>query len=164
MESASELTASALARNLAIGEVLIAQGAPGGDLFVLESGELTVERDGVVIATIATPNAIVGEMSVILGKPSSATVRVTQPATVLVIENARGRLDSDPKLTFRLAKLMATRLDATSAYLAELNSQNTGKVEKTLLERISAALHLQDGQTAVLVNRNDLFRGPGELD
>lgn len=164
MESASELTASAPARNLAIGDVLIAQGAAGGDLFVLESGELTVERDGVVIATIASPNAIVGEMSVILGKPSTATVRVTRPATVFVIENARSLLDTDPKLAFRLARLMATRLDATSAYLAELNSQHSSKVEPSLLRRLSVALHLQDDHSSAFVNRNDLFGSRGQTD
>ncbi|WP_082533485.1 cyclic nucleotide-binding domain-containing protein [Devosia sp. Root413D1] len=57
------------------GEVLITQGAPGGSLYVLEEGELGVIRDGVEIATVSRPFSVVGEMSVVLGTPTSATVR-----------------------------------------------------------------------------------------
>jgi CRP-like cAMP-binding protein len=60
---------------LAPGEELMRQGDPGGDLYVLEQGELVVERDGVAIAEISRPDSLVGEMSVVLGTPASATVR-----------------------------------------------------------------------------------------
>jgi CRP/FNR family transcriptional regulator, cyclic AMP receptor protein len=56
-ESLLELAATQPTRTLAAGEVLIAQGREAGDLFVLESGQLVVERDGVAIATISSPNS-----------------------------------------------------------------------------------------------------------
>src|SRR5690348_2543342 len=80
---------------LAPGEVLIAQGDNGGDLFVLESGELLVERDGVKIATITASGALVGEMSVILSRPSSATVRAGTASHVHVIAGARDSIEQD---------------------------------------------------------------------
>ena len=75
MTSLLTLTYAAPTRAVAQGEVLLTQGEVGGDLFVLESGRLEVERDGVTIAYIEEPNSLIGEMSVLLGTSASATVR-----------------------------------------------------------------------------------------
>jgi CRP/FNR family cyclic AMP-dependent transcriptional regulator len=158
MESLLDLVASHPTRDLSPGEILIAQGQPGGDLFVLESGQLKVERDGVVIATISTPGALVGEMSLILGRPSSATVRSSRETTVRAIHDAKTHLEQDQALTFRLAWLMASRLDATSAFLVDLSKQHSGKAEQNLLSKILSALHLPaDEAHYATVNRNDMF-------
>jgi len=158
MESLLELAATQPTRQLAPGEVLITQGREGGDLFVLESGQLLVERDGVAIASISSPNSVVGEMSVVLGTRNSATVRADGNATVRVIMDARKYLEQDQAMTFRLAWLMASRLDATSAYLVELSKQHTGKTEQNMLGKILSALHLQaDDNTYRTVARTDMF-------
>lgn len=164
MESLLELAAAQPTRKLEPGEILIAQGREGGDLFVLESGQLLVERDGVVIASISSPNSVVGEMSVVLGTRNSATVRADGNATVRVIMDARKYLEQDQAMTMRLAWLMASRLDATSAYLVELSKQHTGKAEQNMLGKILSALHLQaeDGRYAT-VARHDMF-GSDEPD
>jgi CRP-like cAMP-binding protein len=158
MESLLELAAAQPTRALAPGEILITQGREGGDLFVLESGQLLVERDGVAIATISSPNAVVGEMSVVLGTRNSATVRADGKATVRVIMDARKYLEHDQAMTFRLAWLMASRLDATSAYLVELSKQHPGKAEQNMLGKILSALHLQaDDNHYAAVARTDMF-------
>jgi CRP-like cAMP-binding protein len=61
MESLLTLAASHPSRTFAAGEILIGQGYQGGDLYILEQGQLAVERDGVRIATIATPGSLIGE-------------------------------------------------------------------------------------------------------
>ena len=164
MESLLELAATQPTRTRAAGEILIAQGREGGDLFVLESGQLVVERDGVAIATISSPNAVVGEMSVVLGTLNSATVKADRTTTVRVIQDARKYLEQDQAMTMRLAWLMATRLDATSAYLVELSKQHTGKAEQNMLGKILSALHLQaDDDRYATVARSDMF-GKDEPD
>lgn len=55
---------------LTAGEVLLAEGDVGGALHVLISGELVVERDGVVLSTLNTPGTLIGEMSVLLHGPT----------------------------------------------------------------------------------------------
>jgi CRP-like cAMP-binding protein len=157
MESLLTLAASHPSRVLAAGEMLIAQGTEGGDLFILESGQLTVERDGVRIATIATPSSLVGEMSVVLGTASSATVKAEKPSTVRVIRDARQYLKTDPELTFRVAWLMANRLDATSAYLVQLTKDHAGKPEGGLLGRILSSLNSPDDKRYATVSRGDMF-------
>ena len=156
MISLTEIAKTHPKRELPAGTTLISQGEEGGDLFILEGGELSVERDGIAIATIARNGALVGEMSVILGTAASATVKATIPSTVRVIRDAQQYLQRDPALAFRLAHLMATRLDTTSALLVDLTRQNQGRSEQGLLGRIFAALHLT-GDDDTTVVRSDMF-------
>ena len=100
MSSLANLAASQPARTLADGEVLIARGDPGGNLYILESGQLSVERAGVVLATISQPGALVGEMSLLLGTRYTATVRAAGVATVRTIADAETVLKQDPEMSF----------------------------------------------------------------
>lgn len=162
MESLLTLAASHPTRTYAAGEILIGQGYQGGDLFILESGQLVVERDGVRIATIATPGSLIGEMSVVLGTANSATVQAEKSTTVRVIRDARQYLKTDPELTFRVAWLMANRLDATSAYLVQLTKDHAGKPEGGLLGRILSSLNSTDDKRFTPVHRGDMFGGSPE--
>ncbi|RYG97788.1 MAG: Crp/Fnr family transcriptional regulator [Alphaproteobacteria bacterium] len=157
MESLLTLAASHPSRTFAAGEILIGQGYQGGDLYILEQGQLAVERDGVRIATIATPGSLIGEMSVVLGTANSATVQAEKPTTVRVIRDARQYLKTDPELTFRVAWLMANRLDATSAYLVQLTKDHAGKPEGGLLGRILSSLNSTDDKRYATVSRGDMF-------
>lgn len=162
MESLLTLAASHPTRAFAAGEILIGQGYQGGDLYILESGQLAVERDGVRIATIATPGSLIGEMSVVLGTANSATVQAERPTLVRVIRDARQYLKTDPELTFRIAWLMANRLDATSAYLVQLTKDHAGKPEGGLLGRILTSLNSPEDKRYTQINRGDMFGGaPG---
>jgi CRP-like cAMP-binding protein len=153
MTSLNALASQHPSRTLVPSEVLIWQGGPGGDLFILEHGSLSVERDGVAVTTISSPNAFIGEMSVLLGTPSSATVRAAGHVTVRVIEDARSRLIDDPLLTIELASLVATRLDATTALLVDLAKDHPNKTEQSILARIFSALTLP-AQYGAPVSRN----------
>lgn len=155
MASITALAASSPTRALEPNETLILQGGPGGDLYILWDGELQVERDGVPVTTISQRNALIGEMSILLGTPNTATVRAKGPATVRVVHKAREQLLQDPEFTFRLASLVARRLDATTALLVDLAKEHPGKVEQGLLARILSAIHLPAAGDEV--HRNDLF-------
>lgn len=142
MASLLTLTYSAPTRSLARGEILLTQGERGGDLYVLESGRLAVERDGVVIAHIEAPDSLIGEMSVLLGKAYSATVRAERDSSVRVVRDAIRLLEKQPQVTLRLATLLCQRLDATSALLVEVSREGGGgkRVEQGLLKRMFSAL------------------------
>lgn len=157
MQSLLALAAAHPALDLPAGRTLLIQGLPGGDLYVLESGELAVERDGVKIATISIPGSPVGEMAVILGSAASATVRAERDSRVRVVRDAATAVRQDPELSFRLAWLMANRLDSTSAYLVKLTHDHEGKAEHSLLGSILAALNGRENYAEV--SRDDMFRG-----
>ena len=127
--------------NVAKGEELVTQGTPGRDLYVLESGKFVVERTGVAIATIEHADAMIGEMSVLLGRPHSATVRAERDSKVRVVHDAMRILEKHPELALRIAQLQSQRLDATSALLVELNHEHVDKpAERNLIGRIFSTL------------------------
>jgi CRP-like cAMP-binding protein len=135
------LTYSQPTKTLAAGEVLIAEGDPGGDLYVLESGAPSVERDGVKLASISAQGALVGEMSVLLGTENTATVRAEKPSNVRVVADALAYLERQPLVALRVAMLLSQRLDATSALLVELSKANPQKAaEQTIFSRLMTAL------------------------
>ena len=140
MASLLTLTKEQPSRSLDVGEVLIAEGDPG-ELYVLESGKLSVERDGVVLATIAAQGALVGEMSVLLGTENTATVRAATPATVRVVADALAYLERQPLVALRVAMLLSQRLDATSALLVALSKeQGIRAPEQGLFNRLMTSL------------------------
>jgi CRP/FNR family cyclic AMP-dependent transcriptional regulator len=124
MASLLTLTFSQPALTLEPGDVLIKEGDPGGDIFVLETGRLRVERDGVTLATISSPGALVGEMSVLLGTENTATVRAEKPTSVRVVKDALAYLERQPLVALRVAMLLSQRLDATSALLVEMQKDS----------------------------------------
>lgn len=141
MASLLTLTKEQPSRSLAAGEFLIRAGDPGGDLYVLESGKLSVERDGVPLATIAAQGALVGEMSVLLGTENTADVRATAPTTVRVVSNALAYLERQPLVALRVAMLLSQRLDATSALLVELSKAKAASFpEQGIFNRLMTAL------------------------
>lgn len=108
-----------LPRIFAEGTLLIEEGKPPGSLFVLESGEVEVLRHGLVVATIDEPGAIIGEMSVLLDTPHSSSVRARTAVMAHVVENAREALRQHPELTFKVAQILARRLNATTEFLVD---------------------------------------------
>jgi CRP/FNR family transcriptional regulator, cyclic AMP receptor protein len=66
------------------GHVLMRQGASGGEMFVIASGEVVVDRDGNEVATLG-PGSVVGEMALLSEGPRTATVTTTEPSTLFVL-------------------------------------------------------------------------------
>jgi len=74
-----------------------------------------------------TPGAILGEMSILLDTPHTATVRTVSPATMYVVENAAEFLQAHPELALVIARLLAQRLNAATTYLVDLKQQFEGR-------------------------------------
>ena len=62
--------------------LLLREGETTGELFVLLEGELEVLKGDTVVAVVTEPGAVLGEMSVLLGLPHTATVRASTGSTV----------------------------------------------------------------------------------
>ena len=102
---------------IAPGMDLIEQGGRTGQLYVLKDGELEVVRDGKHVTTIKTPGAVIGEMSILLDAPQTATVRAVTEVDYFVIDNAIDVLRSHPDWLLQIARLLAQRVNATTAQL-----------------------------------------------
>ena len=107
-------------RELDGGELLFAQGDPGGSLFLVVGGRLQVERtaDGrtQVLAEIG-PNESVGEVSVITDEPRSADVRAIRDSTVVELsQDACDRLlANDRRLSKTFSRVIVQRSRLTVA-------------------------------------------------
>lgn len=132
--------------NFEVGTVLIEQGDSLGRLMILESGSLEVLRDGVPIASIAEPGAIIGEMSALLSSPYTATVRAVEPTTVRVTSNAGQFLESHSMIALAVARTLAQRLNAATTYLVDLKQQYQGYGDHLgmVSEVLDALIHCQD--------------------
>jgi CRP-like cAMP-binding protein len=104
------------------GRVLTRQGTLGREFFLILEGGARVERDGKVIARLGRGDFI-GEMSIIDGKPRSATVIAESPTALLVVERRCfvALLDTVPGLQKKLLVSLSERLRAADAALASTN-------------------------------------------
>ena len=66
------------------GHVLMRQGASGGEMFVIASGGVRVERNGQELARLG-PGDVVGEMALLSEGPRTATATTTEPSTLFVL-------------------------------------------------------------------------------
>lgn len=141
MTSLAAFAVSLPLETLAPGTHLTTEGTRSGQLYILESGTLSVMREGIGLATLDEPGAIIGEMAVLLGIPHSATVIAKTEAKVRVVADAIGALSQNAEFALHLATIACARLNATSALLVELKSQAAGKArEQALMSRILMAL------------------------
>jgi SulP family sulfate permease len=112
------------------GETVIEVGDPVDDIFVVESGSLSVKTVGVEHKTIILrglePGSVFGEMALYLGGKRSASVVTDTPATVSRLSGSSlRRMEQDnPELAMAvhklLAKLLATKLRQTNTWLSHL--------------------------------------------
>jgi CRP-like cAMP-binding protein len=110
-------------RQLGPGETLIAEGDEVVSLYELRSGSVEIVRSGATVAVVAEPGALFGEMSLLLDRPASASVRARTTAEVVEVHDARRRLEQDPEFAVLLARLLARRVDTMTGYLADLRQQ-----------------------------------------
>lgn len=134
------LTTAYPTRSLPAGGVLVEAGEADGALYVLAKGRLSVVRDGVEIARIEDAGALIGEMSVLLGKDHTATVTAITPVEVKLIEDGIGWLERTPLAALHVATVACQRLDATSALLAELRRDGSKPAEPGFFERLFGAV------------------------
>ncbi|MGI9521266.1 MAG: Crp/Fnr family transcriptional regulator [Hyphomicrobiaceae bacterium] len=108
---------------VAVGHTVLMEGTVTNRLCVLLDGVLQVHRNEVTVALISEPGAILGEMSILLGEPHTASVRSIAPSRVYLVDNAREFLASRPQLLFPIARLLARRLQNSTSYLVDLKKQ-----------------------------------------
>jgi CRP/FNR family transcriptional regulator, cyclic AMP receptor protein len=113
-------------RRVAAGTEVLHEGGRTGHLYVLIEGRLEVIKGDAVVASIAEPGAVLGEMSVLLDKPHTATVRAAADSTIYEIDDAASFLRKQPAVAILIAKMLAQRLNVANTYLADLKQQYAG--------------------------------------
>jgi len=108
---------------LAPGDTLVREGEYGDGLWILISGTLQVSKAGTAISSVSRPGADIGEISLLLNSPFSATVVANEPCVLRYAADGRALLMSNPAITRLIAVGLAERLAFVTTYLADLKNQ-----------------------------------------
>ncbi|HSF81893.1 MAG TPA: SulP family inorganic anion transporter [Anaerolineales bacterium] len=111
---------------LQAGEVLIREGEPADDLYLVESGQVTAQlerpgRKSIVLQTMIGEN-VVGEVGVYSGLPRTATIVVDQPTTVYRLSlQALKQMESEaPETAIFFHKLMGNLMAERVAHMTRV--------------------------------------------
>jgi CRP/FNR family transcriptional regulator, cyclic AMP receptor protein len=126
MRAVLDYCSGALQRNVSAGTLILHEGSTTGHLFVLIEGKLEVVKGDTVVASIVEPGAVVGEMSVLLDQPHTATVRAASNSTIYEFSDAGWFLRDQPAVALLIARLLAQRLNVATTYLADVMHQYAG--------------------------------------
>ena len=126
MRAVLDYCSRAVQRNVSAGTLILHEGSTTGHLFVLIEGKLEVVKGDTVVASIAEPGAVVGEMSVLLDQPHTATVRAASNSTIYEFSDAGSFLRDQPAVALLIARLLAQRLNVATTYLADVMHQYAG--------------------------------------
>jgi CRP-like cAMP-binding protein len=158
MASILDSCAGATRQDCAPGTILLSEGDTSGRLYVLADGMVEVLRGDTQVAVIRGAGSIFGEMSVLLNRPHTATIRAASPVGAFVFEDAESFLKSHPEIAFLLGRLLAERLNAATTYLVDLKRQFEGQGNHLGMvgEVLETLIHLQ---------QEEFMSGPeGEAD
>jgi len=102
-------------------EVIVREGAPGVSMYVIKSGLVEVRKKDAItgidfLVAELGEGAAMGEMSLLTGRPRSATVTTVQPTVVFTLTRAdfRNLLTQHPEISLGLARILAERLEAAT--------------------------------------------------
>jgi CRP/FNR family cyclic AMP-dependent transcriptional regulator len=128
-ESAPDLEEAAFEKFLAdlplamysAGEAVITAGSKSGRLLILKRGAVAILMGSTEIARVKDPGAVLGEISALLAIPHGADVRTLEDSEFYIADAAL--LWKDPIAVLHVARILAQRLVAADAGLAELKNQ-----------------------------------------
>lgn len=119
----NELLAIARTRGYAPGAAIVREGEPGGDLFVVLDGDVSIEQKGLPIATVRAGGHF-GEMGLVDAGPRSASVLALGPVRAMVIhrDDMLTIMQREPTLAVKLlwafVQVLSQRLRVTNTELS----------------------------------------------
>lgn len=123
-------------------EVVIRQGAEGSELYVIESGRVSVATSHAgqserVLSHLG-PGEFFGEMSLLVGEPRNATIRAVTECELLVVNKAAmaAVFESSPELAGRVSEIVARRRAEREAHVSSPAASGEPATASTLLVRI----------------------------
>ncbi|MFL5349959.1 MAG: Crp/Fnr family transcriptional regulator [Hyalangium sp.] len=107
------------------GTVLFNEGEPGKDMFVLQSGRISISkkvRDVEKVLAVLGPGEFFGEMAIISNKPRNATATVMEDAKLLVIDpkTFEAMIRGNAEIAVRMIKKLAERLSEADSQIENL--------------------------------------------
>ncbi|TFH42855.1 MAG: cyclic nucleotide-binding domain-containing protein [Chrysiogenales bacterium] len=123
------------------GSVICEEGAPGEEMFILQSGAVDIFVRGVRISTVDEPGTVIGESSLLLAEPRAATLKAKNNVVMTRIrkgdlkEVAEKQQDFFATIAMTLARrhyYIITRIEAVNRSMIEqaMDREASGEVGK----------------------------------
>lgn len=110
-------------KSFAAGDEVIVEGVSLDRIYFLKSGRLEVIRDELRVNLIKTPGSVLGEISILLDRPSTATVLAVDDVEMYECEDPLSFLREHPEVTLHVSSLLASRLASATQYLVDVKDQ-----------------------------------------
>lgn len=144
MSGILDLVAHHPRREAPAGEMLLEQGEAAASMLVLISGEVEVLHDKIRVARTAEPGAVFGEMSILLRRHCTASVRTLKPSVFAVVDQPERFLKESSEASLHVAVLLARRLEALNRYLVDVKTQYEGHDHLGMVDDVlNTLLHQQ---------------------
>ena len=92
--------------NYSAGQELLREGRKHGSIYLLKQGAVEIIKQGQRITTCNQRGDMFGEVSALTGEPCTTTVRVLEPSSFLVVEDANSFLSQNAQTALSVAKLL----------------------------------------------------------
>lgn len=100
------------------GDFILREGKNTFAVFVLIKGSVEIIKNGVRINVVSEPGAILGEMSVLLDSPNTASVRTLEDAEFYIAE--QDYVQNHPEIIHHVAQQLARRLFSINSWVSQL--------------------------------------------
>jgi type IV pilus assembly protein PilB len=155
-------------------EIIVREGAPGVSMYIIKSGLVEVRKKDPAtgidfLVARLTSGAAVGEMSLLTGKPRSATVTTVQPTVVFTLTRSdfRNLLTTHPEISLGLARILAERLEDVTRQVgiefvtlqkANFDPRVLGLLPQSLilLHKVVPVAYANNALTLAMVNPSNL--------
>ena len=141
------------------GEIIIKEGQGSSVIYILSKGKLGVYKGAKKVSEITGEGTIFGEMSSILGKPRTCTVKAESESEVIVY---RGGIDGImvkfPSITKKVMRLLAERLHVIDSDYSQLKvnfEDLKEQLEKTSMQLERALNELDKHEKSVEVKTSE---------
>lgn len=146
-------------REFGAGEILCAEGDVPDGLFCLLAGEISIWKEGVEIGTVSNQGEILGEMSMITGRPRSATIQAKTECEVLHVRRTLAEIRRRiPDLFHRLHNTFITRLEITQGKVKIYEHLFAGARRRLLLELLAEEHGATPVRMGVMKARNEKMK------
>ncbi|MBL4635816.1 MAG: Crp/Fnr family transcriptional regulator [Kofleriaceae bacterium] len=150
------------AEDFETGTVLFEEGDAGDKMYVVQSGRVSISRmiaGGNQILARLPAGEFFGEMSLLSGRPRSATAIILEPSRLLIIDGGtfESMVRSRSEIAVRLIKTMADRLEKSNRRVELLLlTDNTHRVVTALRHLADSAQEPNEGPVFLNISLDGL--------
>lgn len=110
------------------GDVVIKQGSPGKEFYILVKGSVAIFKGSIKLAEYNQPGTVIGEISAILGTPRTASVMCLEPCEFITMDKlGEKEIKQHTDIVMYTLMNLAERLTATTDEFTTIIHRNRSK-------------------------------------